>query len=170
MGLVNFVVQAVSRALRPYCKRIVADASPSLHKLRCVQHLVTHFEGYILENSNLRDIIEQLHPTPAVGEVPCDSALSFLRAHEGFDRGWYAGPVGWLDAEGIGEVMVSLCSGMIDGRNAALFTGCGLVAGSDPEKEYRETQLKLSTCLTSYARSGEKSSLMPCKKVLLGGR
>ena len=88
-------------------------------------------------------------------ECLADSALSFLRAHEGFDRGWYAGPVGWLDAEGNGEVMVSFRSGMIDGRNAALFTGCGLVAGSDPEKEYRKTQLKLSTCLTSYARSGE---------------
>lgn len=82
MGLVNFfVVQAVSRALRPYCKRIVADASGSLHKLRCVQHFVAHFEGDILENSNLLDIIEQLHPTPAVGGVPCGQCFElFARA------------------------------------------------------------------------------------------
>lgn len=159
----DFVVQAVSRALRPRCRRIAVDASPSLHKLKSVQHLVTHFEGEIIQPCNILDIVEQLHPTPAVGGVPCNSALEFLRAHEGFDRGWYAGPVGWLDALGNGEFMVSLRSGVINGRNAALFAGCGLVAGSDPEKEYRETQLKFSTMLDGICPEWRKNKPMGIK-------
>ena len=91
------------------------------------------------------NLISFLHPTPAVGGVPSEPALTFLREHEGFDRGWYAGPIGWLDAERNGEFMVALRSGVIQGREAALFAGCGLVADSDSEKEYQETQLKLLT-------------------------
>jgi salicylate biosynthesis isochorismate synthase len=156
----DFVVQAVSQALRSRCRCIAMDASPSLHKLKSVQHLVTHFEGEIIQPCNLLDIIEQLHPTPAVGGVPCNSALEFLRAHEGCDRGWYAGPVGWLDALGNGEFMVSLRSGVINGRNASLFAGCGLVAGSDSEKEYRETQLKFSTMLDGVCPEWRKNKAM----------
>lgn len=99
----------------------------------------------------------------AVGGVPCNSALEFLRAHEGFDRGWYAGPVGWLDALGNGEFMVSLRSGVINGRNSALFAGCGLVAGSDPDKEYRETQLKFSTMLDGICPEWRKNKPMGIK-------
>ena len=91
--------------------------------------------------------VARLHPTPAVGGVPTESALAFLRKHEGVDRGWYAGPVGWLDADGNGEFMVALRSGVIHRQNAVLFAGCGLVAGSDPVKEYQETQIKFSTML-----------------------
>lgn len=159
----NFVVQAVWQALRSRCRCIAVDASPSLHKLKCVQHLVTHFEGEIIQPCSLLDIIEQLHPTPAVGGVPCNRALEFLRAHEGFDRGWYAGPVGWLDALGNGEFMVSLRSGLIDRRSATLFAGCGLVAGSDPEKEYRETQLKFSTMLDGICPEWKKIKRMGIK-------
>lgn len=162
----DFVVQAVSQALRSRCRCIAMDASPSLHKLKSVQHLVTHFEGEIMQPYNILDIIEHLHPTPAVGGVPCNSALEFLRAHEGFDRGWYAGPVGWLDALGNGEFMVSLRSGIIDGRSATLFAGCGLVAGSDPEKEYRETQLKFSTMLDGVCPEWKKNKPMRVKKAL----
>lgn len=160
----DFVVQAVSRAIRPHCMRFAADDSPSLHKLKNVQHLITHFEGEILQNSNLLEMLEQLHPTPAVGGVPCADALAFLRTHEGFDRGWYAGPVGWLDANGNGEFMVSLRSGVIDGQNAALFAGCGLVAGSDPEKEYQETQLKFSTMLDGLCPEWRKKGVDAMQK------
>lgn len=143
----DFVVQAMLQALRPCCGKIETDSSPSLHKLPKVQHLITRFEGNILPNKSLLDVIARLHPTPAVGGVPAASALTFLRDHEGFDRGWYAGPVGWLDAEGNGEFMVALRSGVIQGCEAVLFAGCGLVAGSDPEKEYQETLIKFSTML-----------------------
>lgn len=143
----DFVVQAMLRALKPYCGKIVTDATPSLHKLRKVQHLVTHFSGDLLPHKSLLDAVARLHPTPAVGGVPTESALAFLRKHEGVDRGWYAGPVGWLDADGNGEFMVALRSGVIHRQNAVLFAGCGLVAGSDPVKEYQETQIKFSTML-----------------------
>lgn len=143
----DFVVQAMLRGLKPYCGKIVTDSAPSLHKLRKVQHLVTHFSGEILPHNNLLDLVARLHPTPAVGGVPTESALAFLREHEGVDRGWYAGPVGWLDANGNGEFMVALRSGVIHRQNAVLFAGCGLVAGSDPVKEYQETRLKFSTML-----------------------
>lgn len=143
----DLVVQAVLQVLQSCCSRIEADSSPSLHKLPTVQHLVTFFRGDILPHKSLLDVIARLHPTPAVGGVPAGSALAFLRDHEGFDRGWYAGPVGWLDAEGNGEFMVALRSGVIQGNEAVLFAGCGLVAGSDPEKEYQETWIKFSTML-----------------------
>lgn len=155
----DFVVQAMLRGLKPYCGKIVTDSAPSLHKLRKVQHLVTHFSGDILPDNNLLDLVARLHPTPAVGGVPTESALAFLRENEGVDRGWYAGPVGWLDANGNGEFMVALRSGVIHRQNAVLFAGCGLVAGSDPAKEYQETQLKFSTMLDGLCptRESEKA-------------
>ena len=155
----DFVVQAMLRALKPYCRKIVADSAPSLHKLRKVQHLVTHFSGDILPHKSLLDVVARLHPTPAVGGVPTESALAFLREHEGVDRGWYAGPVGWLDADGNGEFMVALRSGVIHRQSAVLFAGCGLVAGSDPVKEYQETRLKFSTMLDGLcpARNSAKA-------------
>ncbi|MGD9610175.1 MAG: isochorismate synthase MenF [Desulfovibrionaceae bacterium] len=143
----DVVVRTIRQALEPLCVRIAADASPSLQKLRRVQHLVTHFTGELQAGRSLLDIVGRLHPTPAVGGVPLGPALAFLRDHEGIDRGWYAGPVGWLDAKGSGEFMVSLRSGLISGRCASLFAGCGLVAGSNPEAEFQETQLKFATML-----------------------
>lgn len=91
--------------------------------------------------------MERLHPTPAVGGLPSEQATAFLREHEGFDRGWYAGPVGWLDMKGDGEFMVALRSGLAGETHADLFAGCGIVSGSDAENEYRETGLKLKTML-----------------------
>lgn len=143
----DFVVQAVLRSLQPHCETLVADSAPSLHKLHKVQHLVTHFKGNLSSGQNLLDIVAHLHPTPAVGGAPTEFALAFLREYESIDRGWYAGPVGWLDAENNGEFMVALRSGVICGENAALFAGCGLVANSDPDMEYQETRFKFSTML-----------------------
>lgn len=154
----DFVVQDILRTLKPYCRYIIADNSPALHKLRKVQHLATFFKGEMLPQKSLLDMISFLHPTPVVGGVLFEPALTFLREHEGFDRGWYAGPIGWLDAERNGEFMVALRSGVIQGREAALFAGCGLVADSDSEKEYQETQLKLLTMLDALCPSQKVES------------
>ena len=143
----DFVVQAILRALKKHCRHVVVSPSPTLYKLRRIQHLITYFSGKIHARSSLLNMIECLHPTPAVGGVPTEPALAFLREYEDIDRGWYAGPVGWLDAKGNGEFMVALRSGVIHRQDAALFAGCGLVTGSDPETEYQETRLKLSTLL-----------------------
>src|SRR5579859_8169668 len=82
------------------------------------------------------------HPTgPTTSHA---AALDHIRAHEGFDRGWYAAPVGWIDAHGNGDFIVALRSALVDGGACRLFAGCGIVADSDPVNEYQETELKLS--------------------------
>lgn len=147
----DIVVRTVRETLTPHCSFIHSDPSPSLHKLHAVQHLITQFRGKIEAKSNLLDIVAALHPTPAVGGLPLQPALQFLRTHEDFDRGWYAGPVGWLDAEGNGEFMVALRSGLVRGSQALLFAGCGLVPGSNPDLEFTETQLKFKTMLNGMS-------------------
>ena len=93
-----------------------------------------------------------LQPTPAVGGHPTAPALEWQRAHEGFDRGCYAGPVGWLDASGDGEWAVGVRSAYVDGRHAALYAGNGIVVGSLPDAELAETQLKLQALLAALVR------------------
>ena len=78
---------------------------------------------------------------------PRDAALAEIRDNEQLDRGWYAGPIGWIDKDGHGEFAVALRSGLIDGNKATLFAGCGIVADSDPDNEYAESRLKLKVML-----------------------
>lgn len=84
-----------------------------------------------------------LHPTPAVGGVPAEAALAHIAAHEPHARGWYAGPIGWIDARGDAEVGVALRSGLVRGASAWIYAGAGIVEGSEPGAEWEETELKL---------------------------
>jgi menaquinone-specific isochorismate synthase len=93
-----------------------------------------------------------LQPTPAVGGHPTEAAIAWQRDNEGFDRGWYAGPVGWVDARGDGEWVLGLRSAKVSGQNASLYAGNGIVAGSDPQAELAETQLKLQALLAALVR------------------
>jgi len=108
-----------------------------------VQHLFTPLAGRAGAGCTVLDLVERLHPTPAVGGYPRDAALQAIREYETLDRGWYAGPVGWIDARGDGEFAVAIRSALLDGNTATLFAGCGIVAGSDPDREYEESCLKL---------------------------
>ena len=92
---------------------------------------------------------EVLHPTPAVGGLPRAEALAWLDDHEGLDRGWYAGPIGWVDGRGEGVFVVALRSALVRGAEATAFVGCGLVRGSEPRAEWDETRAKLGTILGS---------------------
>lgn len=141
------VMNTIKATLTDLCTDLYIDHSPSLHKLPKVQHLITCFKGKIKSNKNILDIIHCLHPTPAVGGIPKAAAINFLSAYETMDRGWYAGPIGWINSDGDGEFMVALRSGIIHGDNAVLFAGCGIVAGSEAESEFQETELKFSTML-----------------------
>ncbi|CAI3958887.1 Isochorismate synthase EntC (MenF) (PDB:5JXZ) [Commensalibacter communis] len=143
------VVNTIKDTLTSLCSDIHMDDNPSLHKLPNVQHLITNFKGQIKSNKNILDIISQLHPTPAVGGIPSKTAMSFLRDHEKIDRGWYAGPVGWIDSDGNGEFMVALRSGLFKDKQATLFAGCGIVAGSECESEFQETHLKFTTMINA---------------------
>jgi menaquinone-specific isochorismate synthase len=89
------------------------------------------------------DVVQALHPTPALGGTPTVESLAFIREHELLDRGWYGAPIGWVDSNNNGEFAVAIRSGLIQGNEASLFAGCGVVADSDPELEYEETKIKL---------------------------
>jgi menaquinone-specific isochorismate synthase len=91
------------------------------------------------------DIVAKLHPTPAVAGVPTEFACEQIRLFETFDRSLYAGPIGWVDCQGNGEFIVGIRSASIEGNKARLYAGAGIVAGSDPDKELAEIQLKLQS-------------------------
>ncbi|WP_275630486.1 chorismate-binding protein [Pseudomonas sp. 273] len=107
--------------------------------------------GRLRAGVDILDLVAALHPTPAVGGLPREAALDYIRRHEGMDRGWYAAPVGWLDAAGDAEFCVALRSALLRGDRAHLFAGCGIVAASEPQAEYRETCLKLRTMQDALA-------------------
>jgi isochorismate synthase len=149
------VVRVLRSTLEPLCRELRVSEAPDLMRVEGIQHLRTRFEGRVLRDADgrpsLLELVAALHPTPAVGGAPRREALEWIERCEGMDRGWYAGPVGWIDAEGGGEFRVALRSGLIrggaQGDRARLFAGAGIVAGSDPESELRETRLKLRALL-----------------------
>jgi isochorismate synthase len=143
------VVRMLSQSLAPLCIDIQMPAAPRLLRLRNVQHLFTPITGRLRNGARLLDLVARLHPTPAVGGYPRAAALARIRALEGLDRGWYAGPVGWIDAAGDGEFAVAIRSALLAGRVAHAFAGCGIVAASDPAAEYAETQVKLRAILAA---------------------
>lgn len=141
---------SVRRALEGVCERLARDPSPSLMRLANVQHLATRFAGVLADPApGTLELAARLHPTAAVGGVPPDRSMELIRELEGMDRGRYAGPVGWVDAVGDGELAIALRCAELSGARARLFAGAGIVAGSLPETELEETRLKLAAMLTA---------------------
>ncbi len=141
------VVNTIRNSLGELCSRLwIADA-PRLLKLKNIQHLETPIVGDLPPGRSILEAIEYLHPTPAVGGFPRRPALAAIRAHEQLDRGWYAAPIGWVGTHSNGEFAVALRSALIEGRQATLFAGCGIVADSEPESEYAESCLKMRVML-----------------------
>jgi menaquinone-specific isochorismate synthase len=116
-----------------------------------VQHLSTRIAGSAEPGTHVLDLVDAIHPTPAVGGTPRPEAVAFIEKVEGFDRGWYSGGVGWVDGSGDGEFALGLRCGLIDGTRAHVFAGAGIVADSDPELELLETRLKLRPMLELLA-------------------
>lgn len=141
------VVEGLRADLAPVVERLEVAPVPSVLPLRHVQHLATPVTGATRDEAGLLALAGRLHPTPAVGGAPRAEALAMIDEHEGFDRGWYAGPIGWLGADGDGELMVALRCGLVAGTGATLFAGCGIVADSEPAREWAESRLKLRTML-----------------------
>ena len=142
------VVAAIVDALGPWCDRLRVGAEPEIARLASVAHLVTPIRGTLRDPApDAVAIARALHPTPAVGGVPRDRALAAIRELEPCGRDRYAGPVGWVDARGDGEWIVALRGAVIDGSRATLHAGAGIVAGSVPEDEWRETEAKLEPML-----------------------
>ena len=149
------VVRALQDALGPLCSSLSVPATPNLLSMPNVQHLHTPVEGAVNGERHVLGLVERLHPTPAAGGLPTRAALPLIRSYEKFDRGWYAGPVGWVDGRGGGEFVVAIRSALLGGNQALLYAGCGIVAGSDPEREYEESCLKLRPML--WALNGNQT-------------
>ncbi|WP_376796849.1 isochorismate synthase MenF [Thermogemmatispora sp.] len=143
----QIVVQMLRQALGNLCTEIHIDPEPHLRRLRNIQHLETRITGRLLPGRSVLEALAELHPTPAVGGFPRAAALAAIRAGERLDRGWYAAPIGWLDAAGNGTFAVALRSALIGGQEATLFAGGGIVADSDPASEYAETGWKFRAML-----------------------
>ncbi|SFS94523.1 isochorismate synthase [Marininema halotolerans] len=145
----DFVVQMIREAFCQESEDVDVPEEPILHKLRYIQHLFTPVTGWAREGTSLLSMVHRLHPTPALGGWPWSESLSWIREQEVLDRGWYAAPIGWMDAKGDGEFCVAIRSGLLRGKQASLFAGCGVVEESDPEKEYEETRWKFRPMLSA---------------------
>lgn len=143
------VIGSITRRLEPLGVKLDYADAPGLRKLANVQHLHTPMRGPLPEGVRLLDLLAVLHPTPAVGGTPREAAVSRIRELEGFPRGLYAGAIGWINARGGGEFFVGLRCALIDGANARAYAGAGIVAGSDPEREFAETELKFQALLAA---------------------
>ena len=130
------------------------DVAPHVLTLARIQHLETKIAATVPDGLALLDILASLHPTPAVCGTPRNVALSILTENEVFDRGWYAGPVGWFAADGKGIFVPALRSAVSTGSSWRLFAGGGIVAGSNPVLEWEETELKFQPVLRAMARVG----------------
>lgn len=147
------VVRRIRAALAECCEAIEAPDTPTLLKVRNVQHLYTPITGRIRGTGDVLDLVARLHPTPALGGQPREEALAWIREREQLDRGWYGGPVGWVDARGQGEFAVAIRSALVGRHEAALFAGCGIMADSDPAREEQETKIKLKAMLGALGGS-----------------
>lgn len=138
-----FAVHSVLDALRPHVRAVTASESPFTLKLPNLWHLATDVEMQLAESSSALDIVAALHPTAAVAGSPTDAALALIAELEPFDRGRYAGPVGWIDHDGDGEWVIALrCARIDDNGLLTAYAGAGIVADSDPDSELAETRMK----------------------------
>jgi len=120
-----------------------------LLQLSNIQHLRTPIHATLPTDLHLLDVVAALHPTPAVAGMPRAIACDHIRRYEGFERSLYAAPLGWIDHQGNGEFAVGIRSALMDGCHARLYAGAGIVAGSDPERELLEVQIKLQALLAA---------------------
>jgi salicylate biosynthesis isochorismate synthase len=147
----RIVAKRIVRALRPHAVWVEAAPEPEIVKVANIQHLATPVIAQLAESHSAIELAGMLHPTPAVGGEPWPAADEAIAELEGMDRGWYAAPVGWMDATEDGEFCVALRSALLRDREAHLFAGVGVVAGSDPASELAETEIKLSALLPLLA-------------------
>jgi menaquinone-specific isochorismate synthase len=145
----QFVVQMIREAIEAVCEHVQMPSSPQLLKLQHIQHLYTPVIGENCRAASALSIVEQMHPTPALGGTPREKAIKEIRETEPLDRGWYAAPIGWMDTEGNGEFAVAIRSGLLQGKEASIFAGCGVVGDSDPISEYEETKVKFTPMLSA---------------------
>ena len=150
----EYAVRSVADALEPFCSSTNIPETPFVLHLANVMHLATDVTGALIESKSNIDVftlLNQLHPSAAVCGTPTDKAAKVISEIETMSRGRYAGPVGWIDARGDGELGIALRCGQISENTIRLYAGCGIVAGSDPEKELAESEAKFSAMKSALA-------------------
>lgn len=149
----ELAARTVRHGLEPHCSELEVEDEPHVLRLDNVMHLGTWLRGELVASdpASALDLAASLHPSAAVGGVPTDDAVELIRTLEGMDRGRYAGPVGWVDANGDGEFGIALRCAELSGARARLFTGAGIVRGSLPEDELEETRVKLLAMQSAFA-------------------
>jgi isochorismate synthase len=147
----GIVVRRIERTLRPHSVWVHGEGEPFVIKVGNLQHLATPIRAQLAEAKAAIELAGHLHPTPAIGGEPREPAVELIAELEGIDRGWYTGPVGWMDAAEDGEFCVGLRSALLRDREAHLFAGCGIVADSDPAAELQESELKFEVLLPLLA-------------------
>ncbi|WP_142255377.1 isochorismate synthase [Bacillus sinesaloumensis] len=145
----DVVVQMIKHAMEESCASITSPTHPGILKMRDIQHLYTPVRGVAKADVSLLTVVDRLHPTPALGGQPKQTAFEIIRELEVLDRGWYGSPIGWFDTNDNGEFAVAIRSGLIKGNKASLFAGCGIVGDSEPESEYKETMIKFKPMLSA---------------------
>ncbi len=156
----DFVVQDMVEKLQSLGCDVRRDVEPHVLTLARIQHLETKIEAGTPEGVSILGLVEGLHPTPAVCGHPSDRAHAFLVEHEGFARGWYAGPVGWVDHDDDGIFVPALRSAVCAHGTWRLFAGAGIVAGSDPDMEWAETSMKFQPVLRALVGAGVSSEIL----------
>lgn len=150
----EFVVSEILRLLAPLTSTLSPARERQIHRLRTVLHLRTPITGTLSKPTHVLELVERLHPTPAVGGVPTSAAIEFIAVHEPDPRGWYSGPIGWFDAAGDGRFVVALRSGVVSGTHAELYAGAGVVQDSNAPSELAETRWKFAALLGALGVSG----------------
>ena len=145
----GYVAASTRRVLAELCRTLSGGEQRALVKLARVQHMIARFEGELDDGIGDRDILSALHPTPAVGGVPTDLARQRIAELEQFDRGWYAGPVGWVGCDSA-EFAVGIRSALLHGSQLRLFSGAGIVDGSHPDREWDEIENKIGNFLKIF--------------------
>jgi len=149
----EYAAASLRESLSPLCSAMYVVPRPELIRLANVQHLGTRVRGTLAASRSALSLVAAVHPTAAVGGTPTDAAVEVIRELESMDRERYAGPVGWMDADGNGEWGIALRSAQLDGDRARLFAGAGIVAGSDPVAELAETESKLRPMRTALEQA-----------------
>lgn len=146
----DYVVRHVREVFRRVCFDVDVPQTPGIMSLTHVQHLHTPAAAQVLDGVSLWELMGDLHPTPAVSGTPVGEARMLIRRIERYNRGFFAGACGYIDAAGDGEFSVGLRTGVFDGETGWLYAGCGIVAGSEADAEYDEIGLKLKTILDAF--------------------
>ncbi|WAA10043.1 isochorismate synthase [Fervidibacillus albus] len=159
LGEHAFVVEMIDGIFRKYCEDVRIPKQPIIMENRDILHLYTPVEGVLSKkDTSIFHIVESLHPTPAMGGTPRERAIPLINDLELFERGLYAAPIGWVDIESNGEFVVAIRSGLLQGKEASIFAGCGIVKDSDPRKEFEETNIKFRPMLRALGGFDVESS------------